>query len=139
MTVPIRLAPLRLVVKAVGPKVAAAAADGSRGAIPRPQQRQRGGPVARGAQRVEVGGLADAQRVRDLVHRGALGHVRPVRAEPEVSVVVGLGGGHARRVGDPDGLVGVREAVVARHRERHRRLDAAVGVGLVRGGAPGLC
>lgn len=137
MAVSILLAPLVLKVETIGPEVATSAADLSILPVPLLQERVRRGPVARRALGVEGGRLAHAERVRDLVHRRALRHVGPVRAESEIAVVVRLGRGNPGRVGDPDGLVGVCEAFVPLDRGRHGLLDAIVCVGFVRARTPG--
>ena len=139
-TVPItRLrTPLRLIIQPIRPKVPASTVDLRALPIPAAQQRQRLRPVPARAAVVESLPLAHAQRVRDLVQRRALRLVRGVGAEAQVAVVVRLGGRHARRVVDADGLGdGRREALVAGHGRGHGGVDARVGGGLVGGGVRG--
>lgn len=131
MAVPIRLAPLGLVVQAVRPEMPASAVNLGTSAVPRSKKRRRRWPVVRGALLIEGRRLAHTERVRDLVHGRALRHVGPVRAEPEVPVVVGLGRGHAGRVVDADGLASVRVAGVPRDGLLHSRLDLSVRIRLV--------
>lgn len=65
-------------------------------AVPGPQERRCCSPVVGCALGVEGRGLADAQRVRYLVHGRAFGHVRSVGAESDVAVVVAVSRGDAR-------------------------------------------
>jgi hypothetical protein len=82
--------------------------------------------------------LAYTQRVGDFVHGRTFCHVRAVRAEAQVTVVVCFCGGDAWGVGNADGLVGVRVLVVACDGSCHCSFDLGVGVFLVGGGVGGL-
>ena len=134
MPVAVGLAPLVVVVQPIRPDVAPSAVDLGALAVPRLEQRSGLGPVVGRAPRVERLCRADAEGVGDLVERGPLVHVRPVGSEPDVSVEVAVGRLNAGDVLGRDLLVGAGgEPVVAGHRQLDGRLDAGVGVGLVRG------
>lgn len=66
-------------------------------------------------------------------------HVRSVGSEPDVSVEVAVGRLHARDILSGDLLVRAGgESVVAGYGQLDGRLDACVGIGLVRGGIGAL-
>lgn len=131
MPIRIRLGPLIIIVQSIRPDVSTSAVDLRIRPIPCPQQSRSTGPVVRRTPRVEAIGLTNTQRVRDLVHGGPLVHVRPVGSEAQVAVVVCLGGGDARGVGDTYRL-GYRGVFgVAGGGEAHGVLDLGVGVALV--------
>jgi len=138
MSIRIRLTPLGLVIQPIRPKVRTPTTNLRTRTIPAPQQRQRSLPIPRLALAIKRRRLPDAQRMANLVHRSALRHVAAVRAEAQVAVVRGLGGGDAGRVVDFYDFGGVGVLGVAEHGFLHCGFDFGVGVFLVGGGGGGL-
>lgn len=139
MPLPIRLTPLIIIIQSIRPKMPPTTINLSTLPIPRPQQRRRLRPIIRTTLGIKRLRLPHPKRMRNLVQRRALIHVRAVRPETNIPAEAAIGRLHARVVLDGEGLVGaLGKTVVAVGGSGDGALDALVGVLLVGRGVGGF-